>query len=301
MLSAADLAERKKESSAARSAVSELGAPHTHAPNTEQGHSSLSDQQPLNRALQPEPSHLRESFNIGPQPKMAAASKSPSSGGLAQALSLQNQPTLVARHTLALNDSSEVNLASQTSKGKPNTNPYLSSTSSQQAPDHKGPEEAHRALQEHQTGLLIGHSASARSKGETPSSGEAKDGHIEEMKVPVLSNSAPSTNALRNQTSVVPASSSSASATVEAGKSGGSSYREGNTLPAERSTSNPYETPQKGAEKLVRAPSAKDKAQELTFMAASDQLAGPPQGLGNSGGRANQSAQSQQQASLPPQ
>ena len=33
MLSAGDLAERKKENSAARSAVSELGAPHTHAPN----------------------------------------------------------------------------------------------------------------------------------------------------------------------------------------------------------------------------------------------------------------------------
>ena len=33
MLSAADLAERKKEIGTARSAVSELGAPHTHAPS----------------------------------------------------------------------------------------------------------------------------------------------------------------------------------------------------------------------------------------------------------------------------
>ena len=33
MLSASDLAERKKEHSGARSAVSELGAPHTHSSN----------------------------------------------------------------------------------------------------------------------------------------------------------------------------------------------------------------------------------------------------------------------------
>lgn len=299
-LSAADLAERKKENSQARSAVSELGAPHTHAPAIKQGHSSLSDQQPGNRSLQPEPSHLRESFNMGPKPKTAQASKSPSSPGPNQALSLQNQPTVGARATLALADSSEVNLASQTSRGKPNTNPYLSSTSSQQAQEPKGPEDSHRALQENPTALLTSHSASAASKGETPGNSDPKNGSMEEAKVSVPGTAAFGTNPLRNQTSVVPASSSSASATLEVGKSGGSSYREGNTLLAERSASNPFETPQKSAEKPARTLVTKEKAQELALLAGPGEAAGASQGQGNPGSGASQGAQNWQ-ASQPPQ
>ena len=118
---------------------------------------------------------------MGTKLKTGQASKSPASPSGNQALSLQNQPTVGARATLALADSSEVNLASQTSRGKPNTNPYLSSTSSQQAQDPKG-EDGARALQENPTALLTSHSASAASKGEVAANSDPKSGSQEEVK-----------------------------------------------------------------------------------------------------------------------
>ena len=106
----------------------------------------------------------------------------------------------------------------------------------------------------------------------------------------MLSLSAVGTNPLRNQTSVVPGGSSSASATLEVGRSASScSFREGNTSqPGEKSTSNPYETPQKNKEKVDHVLVAKDKPKDLTFMMTSDKQAGASQGQGNPGGGTSQ-------------
>ena len=109
------------------------------------------------------------------------------------------------------------------------------------------------------------------------------------------------TNPLRNQTSVVPASSGSASlsasatATLEVGKSGSvnSSYREGNgnTQPgAEKSTSNPYETPQKNKEKTDRPLVAKDKPKPFVS-GRIDTQGVSTQGQGNPESSTKQSAQ----------
>ena len=150
---------------------------------------------------------------------------------------------------------------------------------------------------------MTSNTASAHSKGEPVGRDiEIKISSVEEMKVPSMSASAlPSalTNPLRNQTSVVPASSGSASlsATLEVGKSGSvnSFSREGNgnTQPgAEKSTSNPYETPQKSKEKTDRSVITKDKSKELTFVSSSgDKQAGATQGQGNPESSTNQGAQ----------
>ena len=180
----------------------------------------------------------------------------------------------------------------------------MSSTSSQQAADHGGADDGHRALQENHTALLTSNTASAHSKGEPVRDVEIKITNVEEKKTPSMSPSAlPSalTNPLRNQTSVVPASSGSASlsasatATLEVGKSGSvnSSYREGNgnTQPgAEKSTSNPYETPQKNKEKTDRPLVAKDKPKPFVS-GRIDTQGVSTQGQGNPESSTKQSAQ----------
>lgn len=77
--------------------------------------------------------------------------------------------------------------------------------------------------------MLTSHSASAASKGETPGNSDPKNCSMEEVKVPVPGANV-SGNPLLNQTSIVPAGSNEASATLELGRS-------------ERSSSNAFETP----------------------------------------------------------